>query len=184
MHGGNNAGAGARLVWRPGLAAAWKARRAYIERRHVLGLRVPGGRPRKFEKVQTMAEQAKRELVARAVELEARLPADVMTRPVESLAPAEALGRAALSGIHQLIRIIEEPLQMGLEPEALKQRRLIGDMSLGAGKLYMRAAEGEFQQRRPGALDELLAEIRAAKEERSASGLDSSPSPGRAPMAR
>jgi hypothetical protein len=62
-----------------------------------------------------------------------------------------------------LIRIIEEPLQMGLEPEALKQRRLIGDMSLGAGKLYMRAAEGEFQQRKAGALDQLLEEIRVAK---------------------
>jgi hypothetical protein len=113
-----------------------------------------------------MAERAKRELVARAAELEAHLPADVMTQPVESLAPAEALGRAALSGIHQLIRIIEEPLAMGLEPEALKQRRLIGDMSLGAGKLYMRAAEGEFQQRKAGALDQLLEEIRVAKAER------------------
>src|SRR5262249_48287969 len=58
MHGGNNRGAGALLVWRPGFAAAWKARRAYIERRHALGLKVPGGRPHKAEKVQTMAKRA------------------------------------------------------------------------------------------------------------------------------
>src|SRR5262249_23186340 len=58
---------------------------------------------------------------------------------IESLSLPEALG-AALSGINQLIRIIEQPL----DPAVLKQQRLIGEMSLGAGRLYMSAAEGEF----------------------------------------
>lgn len=71
MHGGHNHGAGARLVWRPGLEAAWKARRAYVERRHAMGLRVPGGRPRGLRKVGGMAGRAKGELTAHADALEA-----------------------------------------------------------------------------------------------------------------
>jgi hypothetical protein len=80
--------------------------------------------------------------------------------PIEQLPAPQALGRAALGGLQQLIRIIEQPLDL----DDLKQQRLVGDMSVAACKLFMRAAEGEFQARKQGALEQLLAEIRAAKE--------------------
>lgn len=82
-----------------------------------------------------------------------------MLQAIESLAPATALGRAALSGLRQLIRIIEQPLDLG----DLKQQRLIGDMSLGASRLLARAAEGEFRGRRSDTIDRLLREIAAEK---------------------
>jgi hypothetical protein len=99
-----------------------------------------------------MAEQAKQALVVEAREVEASLPADVMTRTVEELAPAEALGRAALSGARQLIRIVEQELN----PADLKQCRLIGDMSVAALKLRVRVAEGSLQERRTDAILQTL----------------------------
>lgn len=139
------------------MEAAWKARRTYIERLHRMGLKVPGGRPPGRGKVTSMADRAKVVLLAQAGELEAGLPADIMERPVESLPPAAALGRAALSGLRQLIRIIEQPLNL----EDLKQQRLLGDMSLGAVKMLARTAEGEFRARRSDAIEKLLAQIAA-----------------------
>ena len=73
--------------------------------------------------------------------------------------PAEALGRAALSGSYQLIRIIEQELDFN----DLKQQRLIGDMSAVALRLFVRAADGEYKARQTDALGELLAEIRAER---------------------
>jgi hypothetical protein len=176
MHGGHNHGAGPWLVWRPGLEAAWKARRAYIERLHAQGLRHPGGRPRKPKVVLTMTQEAKAVLVEAGRELEAALPADILTRPIESLSPAQALGRAALSGTHQLVRIIEQPIAVrenaeDAPPKAdeLKLQRLVGDMSNVALKALRRNATTE---RASDGLAELLAEIRAEKAAKAAQAGD------------
>jgi hypothetical protein len=135
----------------------------WLAQRHAAGLKAAGGRPRKLHPVARMAEQAKRHLVERASELEAELPVDVVTAPIESLEPPEALGRATLSGIHQLIRIIEQPLDMSGGATALKQQRLIGDLALGAGKLFMRVAEDEFQRRKSDGLREFLKRLNQAR---------------------
>jgi hypothetical protein len=70
------------------------------------------------------------------------------------------LGRAALSGLQQLIRIIEQPLDLREDITAYKQQRLIGDMAVAAGKLYMRAAEGAFRQKRDTELVKLLERLK------------------------
>lgn len=107
-----------------------------------------------------MAEEAKVHLGAQVDELSAQLPATVMDRPHDLLMPAEALGRAAMSGLHRLIEIVETPL----DKDDLKQMRLIGDMALGACKLFMRAAEGEFRQRNSDNLGKLLEMLRKESE--------------------
>ncbi len=134
-------------------------RKRKIELLHRMGLKASGGRPPGRRKVIGMVERAKAELVRAAGELEAALPAEVITRPIESLSAPEALGRASLSGLHQLARLIEEPL----DPDDVKQRRLIGDMALGVNRLFMRAAEGEFRARHDDVLGKLLKSIRAEK---------------------
>jgi hypothetical protein len=148
------------------MAGAWKRLAALQALRRELGLKWYGGAPRKMGRVLTMAEEAKRSLEVEARALEARLPADVMTAPIEGLPAAAALGRAALSGIYQLIRIVEQPLDLA----DLKQQRLIGDMALGASKLLARAAEGEFRARKSNAIEELLAQISLENRENAKKG--------------
>jgi hypothetical protein len=117
-----------------------------------MGLRWPGGAPRKIEKVLSMAEEAKATIGAAIVELEAALPVDIMSGPIEGLPAAHALARVSLSGLYQLGRIVEQPLDM----DNLKQQRLIGDMALGANKLFKSHAEGERNTDLIGRLLELL----------------------------
>jgi len=86
------------------------------------------------------------------------LPPDIMTVPIESLSAPQALGRVSLSGLYQLARIVEQPLDM----DNLKQQRLIGDMALGANKLLKSHAEGE---RNHDLIGRLLAALEAEKVE-------------------
>jgi hypothetical protein len=144
-------------AWRnqgPAWAKA-KARQALYK---ALGLSWPGGGPRKPERVMTMVEEAKVKVARAIVKLEAVLPVDVRRLPIEELTAPQALGRASLMGLHQLVRIVEQPL----DPENLKQMRLIGDMALGANKLLQKHAEGE---RNHDLIGKLLAAIAAEKEE-------------------
>jgi hypothetical protein len=143
------------------------ARKRWLELLHALGLKHPGGRSNsKLQKALTMAEEAKQLVVAGARDLAEALPSDVLTRPVESLSPAEALGRAALSGSYQLIRIIEQPLERDENGNLmdLKQQRLVGDMSAVALRLFVRAAGDEMRSRSDDVLGRLLAAIQADKE--------------------
>jgi hypothetical protein len=121
-----------------------------------LGLSWFGGAPRKQKTVKTMVERAKETLGRAVAELEAAIPVDTRTLPVEELTGAQALGRASLAGLHQLIRIIEQPI----DPDDLKQQRLIGDMALGANKLLQRHAQGE---RNHDLVAKLLAILEAEK---------------------
>jgi hypothetical protein len=107
-----------------------------------------------------MAEQAKEAIGSAMAELKDALPLDIMKVPLESLAPAQALGRIALNGLYQLARIVEQPLDM----DNLKQQRLIGDMALGANKLLQRHAQGERQHDMIG---KLIAAIEAEEAEKA-----------------
>src|SRR5262249_24873817 len=130
----------------------------WLARRHAMGLKATGGRPRGTGKVRTMAERATEQIRQEIAERAAGTPADIPARPIESLAPAEALGRAALAGLHQLIRLIEQPIA----ESDVKQQRLIGDLALGVNRLFVRAAGAEFRDRRNDALQELLRDVAAA----------------------
>jgi len=103
-----------------------------------------------------VAEEAKATLGELVTVLEAALPADVCDLPIDDLTAPQALGRASLVGARQLVRIVELPL----DPENLKQMRLIGDMALGANKLLARHAQGE---RNHDMIGRLLAAIEAEK---------------------
>lgn len=159
LHGGLSTGP---RDWRPNVAAMVNGRKKYIEHCHALGLKAPGGRPRKLGKVATMVERAKTALIEQSAELRAAMPSDVMLRAVETLTPAEALGRSALSGLYQLIRIVEQPIDLA----DLKQQRLIADIALGTTKLFARAAEGEFRARRDDAVMQLIEKLAAEREGR------------------
>jgi hypothetical protein len=167
-HGGRN-----RSVTPKGFdtSAAMAGQKKWLARLHAMGLKRPQTNYPKWTKkqVETMAEEAKIVLHEAQQQLEEVLPADILTRDVATLSPAEALGRAALSGTHQLVRIIEQPLDLREgdpkvvpppKADELKLQRLIGEMSNIAINALRRNATKEHDDT---ALDELLAEIRAEK---------------------
>lgn len=106
-----------------------------------------------------MVDEAKAVLAEQVVELEARVPAEIMALAVDELTAPQALDRAALSGARQLVAIIERPIDW----DELKQVRLIGDMAAVAMRLSVRVSEGQFRARRDDALARLLASL--AKDE-------------------
>src|SRR5947209_13654005 len=55
LHGGLSTGP---INWRPSVAAMMAGRERYIERRHAMGLKAPGGRLPNPERLQTLAQQA------------------------------------------------------------------------------------------------------------------------------
>ncbi len=136
--------------------SAHKRRATMLALYRALGITWPGGRPRKIEKVMSMAEQAKTVLTTAIVELEAALPPNILSIPVEELTGPQALGRASLSGSRQLVRIIEQQLDM----ENLKQQRLVGDMAGVALRQLERHAQGE---RTHDLIGKLLAALEAEK---------------------
>ncbi len=137
-------------------ASAHKRSAAMLALYRALGLSWPGGRPRKIEKVMSMVEQAKTAIGQAVMELEEALPPDIMKVPVDQLTAPQALGRASLVGLHQLVRIVEQKIIK----KDLKQQRLIGDMALGANKLLQRHAQGE---RNHDLIGKLLAALEAEK---------------------
>jgi hypothetical protein len=129
-----------RLVWRPGLEAAWPARRAYIERRHALGLKALGGRPsgqwwRKSE--------IEREGTLRMVEdTIAGLPAGPVDKPIEEWTPAELLSDTARLGLVRVREIVSKPISDDMDPQ---ERRLIAEVGLGAARLLARVQEAAMR---------------------------------------
>ncbi len=77
-------------------------------------------------------------------------------KPVEAMLPAELMGAAAVKGLRQLYAILDQPL----DPDDLKQQRLIGDMALGVNKLLARHVEREGRE---DTIGRLLALIEAEK---------------------
>jgi hypothetical protein len=149
MHGGRNYGAGAALVWRPGLEAAWRGRRAYIARRHALGLKAPGGRPsgRWWRRPVDERERTLR----RMADLIEKLPAPP-AKPIAEWSLPELLTDTARMGLIQLHGIISQPLKLKqcsddqLDPDELKLQRLVGELGLGADKLLARVQDSDLRQ--------------------------------------
>lgn len=103
-----------------------------------------------------MVEEAKAKVSHAIVELEAAVPPDVRNLPIEELTAPQALGRASLSGLYQLIRIIEQPI----DPENLKHMRIIGDMALGANRLLQKHGT---DARKLNLIDKLIDAMEAEK---------------------
>ncbi len=152
-HGGRRIGPYNPRGFQPAAVARFEAKRALYR---AIGLPWPGGRPRQIKQVMSMVEQAKETITTAIVELEEALPPDIMKVPVEMLTAPQALGRASLVGLHQLVRIVEQKIIK----KDLKQQRLIGDMALGANKLLQRHAQGE---RNHDLIGKLLAALEAEK---------------------
>ena len=162
-HGGNSRGGSL-----PGQTTT-KARATWLKNlaiRQAMGLRQPGGKPRRNRgKVEKMIAKAKRQLET-ALELQAPAPpapetaapfdrrSGVPALPAQGSA-ADLLSHAAHQGLQRLYEIVSTPVDW----DDLKQVRLIGDMALGVSRLALRAAEGEFRARRDDALTRLLEEI-------------------------
>lgn len=154
LHGGRVPGGS-----RPGerdmrkLWARAAMKRAFL---HTLGLKWYGGRPRKRHVVLAMAEEAKGLLEPLVEEARGRGAGELAMKPLEEMTLPEVAGLASLEGVRQLYRIISQPLDFD-DP---KQMRLVGDMSLGINRLFLRAAESE---RQGDVLGRLLALIEADK---------------------
>lgn len=166
MHGGTQRRG---IVRGRNTAKATERRKVWLALLHALGLRHPGGRPRKLRQTQNLVREAKATMASAIAGLESVMPTGVMSKPIEELTAPEALGRASLSGLYQLVRLIEQPLDVRQKrdhqvlPHELKVQRLVGDMALAANKLFARVAEGELRGRQADALGRLLEEIAAAR---------------------
>ena len=98
-----------------------------------------------------MAEEARQTL---APLIEAGQTLDGTHKDIESMTPPELLAAASIMGLRRLYEICSIPI----DPDNLdlKTARLVGDMALGASRLFIRAAEGEFKARQNDALEEVL----------------------------
>lgn len=165
------------------------AKRRWLALRHALGLLHPGGKPRRTEVARSMAEQAQHDLFGAieklkpAIEEQRNARAGVLEpgaggggpggdlvvlagspalAGIEGLVPAEALGQVALLGLQRLYELVSKPIDDDMD---LKEKRLIGDMALGANKLLMRAADTAFRAKRDDALTKLLEQLASEKGE-------------------
>lgn len=156
MHGGRLVGG---MRWpdpRLAIAVANVGHARWLRFRRAMGLVHPGGRPRKIGTVLRMVEKAKADLATAIVGFEEALPAE---RADGLMTPTEGLSRAALIGLERLQEIISVPVTPEMVLGQTKAVRLIGDMALGANKLFLQAARGAFDARRTDAIEKLLEEI-------------------------
>src|SRR5262245_7213296 len=148
--------------WPPALPNAWWSQLwgwrsvgvatglgGYIERRHALGLKAPGGRPsgRWWKRPANERERTLR----RMADLIDKLPAPPK-KPIEHWTLPERLTDTARMGLVQLHGIISQPLQLKqapddrLDPSELKLQRLVGELALGADRLLARVQDSDLRQ--------------------------------------
>lgn len=151
-HGGLSTGP--RVAHRT-MGPAWAASAAAKAARRAQGLPWYHGDGRKRPPGAALAHKTRGRLEGMAQELEAALPVDVMTADPATLSAPDALGRAELSAIRQLIRIVELPV----DEDDLKQMRLIADVALGTTRLSARVSESRLQARKTDVLEGLLARL-------------------------
>jgi hypothetical protein len=167
-HGGCSTGPGARFDWRPAVAAMVAGRRAYIERRHSLGLKAPGGRKsgRWWRRPVSDADKALK-LIDDQLDHLAPGPAD---RPVETWTDAELLGDFGRQGLLKARAIVMQPVKLKqhvddeLSATDIRLQRVIGELGLAGGRLAVRAQEAAWRARQPDGWAELLARVEAAKQ--------------------
>jgi hypothetical protein len=142
LHGGASTGAGAHLNCRPGLVAMWRGRKAYIARRHALGLKAPGGRPRK------LSADGRRALVAKALDvIEADLAAlPAVDKPWEAMSPAEKLRDLTVLGLDKTRAILLRDIDYSDPALALKRERLVTDTALGLLARQIRVDEARYRE--------------------------------------
>ena len=133
-------------------------RKRLIELRHALGLKAPGGRPRKLKTVQGLRRTAQQQLRPAVVDAEARLSAFTADDPYLALPR-----RVALTGLHRLEEILSIPVDETIMREHPQVARLVGDMARAVIKLGLRAQAGASRGQRDADLAALLAEIQADK---------------------
>ena len=154
LHGGCSTGP---RDWRASVAAMAAGRKRLIELRHALGLKAPGGRPRKFGAVRDLQRIAQQQLRSAIVAAKSRIPA------VPDDFRAALLARVAMAGLHRLEEIVSLPVDEAVMREHPAVARLVGDMALAVTKLGLRAQEGATRGQRDATLAALLAEIKAEK---------------------
>src|SRR5437868_1436427 len=158
LHGGASTGAGAHLNCRPGLVAMWRGRKAYIARRQALGLKAPGGRPRK------LSADGRRTLVAKAIaKIEADLAAlPAVDKPWGEMSPAEKLRELTALGLDKTREILLREVDYSDPALALKHERLVTDTSLGLLARQIRVDEAQYRAPpNDRGWDELLARLAA-----------------------
>jgi len=129
------------LVWRPGIAAAWHGRKAYIERRHALGLKAPGGRPPK-RMDRAMAKAVK--VLENAMELVPEI-----ARPWNDQDDAERLQTLSRLGMDRARQVLSEPFTPGAD---LKRDRMMIEAAQGFVRLAVRVDEARYHRQREGDL--------------------------------
>jgi hypothetical protein len=132
-------------------------RRAYIERRHSLGLKAPGGRKsgRWWRKPVDEQERALRMIDDKLDALPA--PPD---RPLEEWTVAEILGDNARLALLRQREILVNPITPEMD---LKERRFIGETAAQAAKLAVRVQESSLRQTADDRWPELLRRTEEAK---------------------
>jgi hypothetical protein len=143
----------------------WKGRKRYIERLHAFGMKAPGGRPRGLTGHAGAVERARLAVAKGREKLVSAVPAvvELQGRELSELTHGEALARIAFKGIKRLGEIlsIEIPRESG-EVRDVKVYRLVSDMAVAAGKMWLAAGDRAASAKRDRALKELLEEIRRA----------------------
>src|SRR5712672_3598916 len=117
-HGGASTGPG-RLNYRPGVIAMWHGRKAYIARRHALGLRSPGGRPSGL-RWKRATDDRERALVVIEDEL-SKLPASP-EGPVEQWSTPQLFNDDLRLSLLRQRQVLSQDLNEVSDP---KERRLI-----------------------------------------------------------
>ena len=158
MHGGKSTGP-RNPNWRSSIAAACAGRKAYIARLHAVGLRAPGGRPRK------LSHEQRGILVAKAVakidgEI-AGLPA--VAKPWEEMTPGEQLQELTVLGMTRLKAILLRPIDYDNPLSASKQERLQSDIGLGLMSRLIRVDDNRLRDKRETGFADMLKKLLETK---------------------
>jgi len=145
-----------------------QGRKRMVERLHRLGLRAPGGRPRK------LGTDGRRTLVAKAVaKIEGDLAAlPAVDKPWEEMSPAEKLRNLTVLGLDKTREILLRDIDYSDPVLALKHERLVTDTSLGLLSRQIRVDEAQYREPPTDrGWDDLLARLAANQKKSRATAI-------------